>query len=304
MKKSKKSRRVKGIIAIAAFLAAIAVGYFQRENISSIADNFHTNEPGTQLEDTVSIATFNTWIFGQSKLSKPDIMEKMVDIIGRYDVIAIQEIRSKEQNVMPTLVDMLNRSGKQYDYVISKRMGRSSQKEQYAFVYNTRNISYINDSAFIIDDAADKLHREPFVASFKVNNGSFDFTLINIHTDPDIVKQEMNVLDDVYRAVQESDSEENDVILLGDLNTPGRRLYELGRIPGIYAIIADKKTMTNTRNNEQFDNIVFDGNTETEFTGQYEVFSYENEYGMTIKEALRISDHRPVSAKFTRNGSD
>jgi endonuclease/exonuclease/phosphatase family metal-dependent hydrolase len=183
-------------------------------------------------------------------------------------------------------------------------MGRSSQKEQYAFVYNTRNISYINDSAFIIDDAADKLHREPFVASFKVNNGSFDFTLINIHTDPDIVKQEMNVLDDVYRAVQESDSEENDVILLGDLNTPGRRLYELGRIPGIYAIIADKKTMTNTRNNEQFDNIVFDGNTETEFTGQYEVFSYENEYGMTIKEALRISDHRPVSAKFTRNGSD
>ncbi|MBW2994915.1 endonuclease/exonuclease/phosphatase family protein [Candidatus Woesearchaeota archaeon] len=281
-------------------LAAVIL-FFALISMKFAVNSFHAAVPTI---DTVSIATFNIQTFGQSKLNKSDVMEKIVDIIGRYDVVAVQEIRSKEQNVVPTLIDMLNASGKSYDYIISKRMGRTSSKEQYAFIYNTQNISYVNDSAFIVGDKDDMLHREPFVASFEVKNGTFDFTLVNIHTDPDEAKQELDYLDDVYRTVQDSDSEENDVILLGDLNTQGKRLYELGELSDIIVVVNDKSVMTNTRNNKQYDNIVFDSNTQTEYTGEYHVLSYEQEYGINMEEALHISDHKPVAAKFTRNGED
>jgi hypothetical protein len=48
------------------------------------------------ITDTLSIATFNIQVFGQSKISKTDVMANVVTIIKNYDGVAIQEIRSKE----------------------------------------------------------------------------------------------------------------------------------------------------------------------------------------------------------------
>ena len=295
--------KIKKYILAAAFAAVVAVGYYLSDNFESILNNFKLQGQAT-LEDTVSIATFNIQTFGQSKLNKTDVMQRITEIISQYDIVAVQEIRSKEQNVMPTLIDMLNASGKKYDYVISKRLGRTSSKEQYAFVYNIENITYVNNSAFIVGDKEDVLHREPLVAKFKVKNGTFDFTLINIHTDPDETKQELNYLDDVYRTVQDADPDENDVILLGDLNEKADNLYELGQVKDIIIVLHDASVKTNTRKTKQYDNILFDKNTAEEYTGYYEVFDYEKVFMISMEEALKISDHRPVSAKFIRDGSD
>ncbi|MBW2995523.1 endonuclease/exonuclease/phosphatase family protein [Candidatus Woesearchaeota archaeon] len=279
----------------------VAIVFFSIAGLMFAVNGFHAVT--TPVIDTISIATFNIQTFGQSKLNKTDVMERIVDIIGRYDVVAIQEIRSKEQNMMPRLIDMLNKSGKKYDYIISRRLGRTNSKEQYAFVYNSKNISYVNDSAFVVGDKDDLLHREPLVADFQVRNGTFDFTLINIHTDPDETKQELNYLDDVYRAVQEADPYENDVILLGDFNEPGDNLYELGNMHDMIIALSDRSIKTNTRNTMQYDNILFDKNT-AEYTGEFGIFDYENEFGISKDEALMISDHRPVAAKFAIDGND
>jgi len=294
-------KKIYKYLTLTAIAAVLAFGYICRDGLESILGRT-TYDPS--LEDTISIATFNIQTFGQSKLNKTDVMQYITEIIGEYDVVAIQEIRSKEQNVMPTLIDLLNKSGKKYDFIISRRLGRTSSKEQYAFVYNKNNITYVNNSAYIVSDPDDKLHREPMVATFKIKNGSFDFTLINIHTDPDETEQELNFLDDVYRAVQDSDLEENDVILLGDLNEPSNNLYELGKVKGIILVLKDISIKTNTRKTRQYDNILFDESTKQEYTGYFDVFDYKKAFGITTEQALRISDHRPVSAKFTREGSD
>lgn len=295
-------KSVEKTIAGLALAAVLALGYYISQHAQNIEWTGRAVSEAT-LEDYLTIGTWNIESFGHSKINKPDVMDYIARTIleNKVDILAVQEIRSKE-DVIPALIERLNVSGANYDYIIGPRLGRTSSKEQYAYIYNKNNISYINDSAFTIQDADDLLHREPFVAKFKAD--SFDFTLINIHTDPDEAEQELNVLDDVYAAVQNDDADENDIIMLGDFNEPGDRLYELGSLPGIVVLLTDRAVKTNTIGTKQYDNILFDENTRDEYTGYVRAFDFEKYFGILQDKALEVSDHRPVFARFSRQGKD
>ncbi|MCG7849625.1 MAG: hypothetical protein MIO93_10665 [ANME-2 cluster archaeon] len=102
-------------------------------------DNFDTG--GNQSNnETLRIGAFNIQIFGVSKASKPEVMDVLAYIIRTYDIIAIQEIRDASQIALPSLVNLVNTDGSQYDYVVSERLGRTTSKEQYAYIYNTQTI--------------------------------------------------------------------------------------------------------------------------------------------------------------------
>jgi len=103
-----------------------------------------TTPPDNFSNETLRIGAFNIQIFGISKASKPEVMEVLADIIRTYDIIAIQEIRDASQTALPALVDLANSDGSQYDYVVSKRLGRTTSKEQYAYIYNTQTIEVIS----------------------------------------------------------------------------------------------------------------------------------------------------------------
>jgi deoxyribonuclease-1-like protein len=258
---------------------------------------------------TIRIASFNIQAFGHSKLEKPHVMETLVNLVRRFDIVAIQEIRSKQQDVLPRFVELINANdggkdgGRQYDFVISGRLGRTTSQEQYAFVFDTQRIEIDRRYAYTVADPGDRLHREPFVAAFRARgpppDQAFTFTLINIHTDPDEVDQELNALDDVYRAVQSDGRGEDDVILLGDLNTHSGRLGELGRIPYLTCALADSNMFTNTRQNKQYDNILFHGEATSEYTRRSGVLNFKDEGGLTLQQALEVSDHLPIWAEFS-----
>ena len=152
---------------------------------------------------TVRIASFNIQVFGESKLAKPQVMQILAQVVRRFDVVAIQEVRATTQDVMPRFLQLINAEGGSYDFVIGPRLGRTSSKEQYAFIYNRASIELVPGSVYTVDDPDDRLHREPLVAGFTVRGPppaqAFTFTLIDIHTDPDEVASEMNALDDVFR---------------------------------------------------------------------------------------------------------
>ena len=108
---------------------------------------------------------------------------------------------------------------------------------------------------------------------------------------------ELDALDDVFVNVQRDGSGEDDVILLGDLNVDERHLGELGRLPNIAHAIAEVKT--NTRRTKSYDNIVLDARATTEYTGRSGVFDLMAEFGLTVDQALEVSDHMPVWAEFS-----
>lgn len=257
--------------------------------------------PVQRTGDTIRIASFNIQVFGETKSQSPQVMDILARIARNFDVIAVQEIRSRGQDVIPYYVDLINASGRHYDYVIGERLGRTSSKEQYAFIFDTQSVEVDRAQVYTVADPDDLLHREPLVALFRVRgpptDQAFTFTLINIHTDPDEVARELSVLDDVFVAVRNDGRNEDDVIILGDFNTDDRHLGELGQLSGIMPVIAGMPT--NTQGNAQYDNIVFSAQATREFTGRGGVFDFMREYNLSLADAMKVSDHLPVWAEFS-----
>ena len=260
-----------------------------------------TAAPPARTGETIRIATFNIQAFGDRKASKPHVMEYLANIVRRFDIVAIQEIRTKSPDHMPRFVDLINRAGRHYDYIIGERLGRTSRKEQYAFVFDRQTIEIDRNAVYTVYDRDDMLHREPFVAWFRVRgpppSESFTFKLVNIHTDPDEAAEELDAMDDVYYAVANDQSGEDDVILAGDFNVNYRQIGQLAGVADISWVIAGQET--NTRKNKSYDNIFFSGRATTEFMGRGGVMDFMREFNLSQEKALEISDHMPVWAEFS-----
>jgi len=253
--------------------------------------------------DTIRIATWNIEVFGESKLQERAAMEVIVSVLRNFDVVAIQEVRAISQQVVPELVAQLNGDGQHhYDYVLGPRLGRTSSKEQYAFVFDMASIEVDRSQLYTVDDAKyDLLHREPLVGWFRARGApperAFTFTLVNVHTDPDEVDRELDVLKEVYFSVQGDRRQEDDTLMLGDFNANDRNLRKLGQIAGLTRLVTN--TPTNTLQNAQYDNMLFLESTTPEFTGRGGVFDFLREYNLSREQALKISDHLPLWAEFS-----
>ena len=252
--------------------------------------------------ETIRICSFNIQVFGQSKLAKPEVMEILARTIREFDVIAVQEIRSSAQDVMPRFMDLINATGRKYEFVIGPRLGNTVSKEQYAFVYDSETIQTDVSALYTLSDPDNLLHREPLVGWFRALGPSadqaFTFSLINIHTDPDDVAEEVDVLDDAFRAVMNDDRNEDDVILLGDLNADPAHFGQLGEVSGITPLIhAPQKT--NTRGSKLYDNLVLRLESTPEFTGRAGVKDLLRDYNLSMEQAIDVSDHLPVWGEFS-----
>lgn len=265
----------------------------------------------SKSNETIRIATFNIQIFGKKKASDAAVMSVLAKVVSQFDVVAIQEVRGGDATPIKALIDLLRSSGAQYSATISEPIGRTSQTESYAYVWDATRIHFVPQSAYLVQDPADRMHREPMVASFEARVGApngrvpFRFTLINAHTSPSEVTakaigNEMNVLDDVFVSVRNYDYQttgEEDCIMLGDLNVDTKGLRELGQIPGIESIAGDVKT--NTRRSKTYDHILVDRMTTREFTGRFGVMDLESTFGLNEEQAVKVSDHLPLWAEFS-----
>ena len=265
----------------------------------------------------IRIASFNIQDFGPSKAGKREIVSTLAEIIRRFDVVAVQEISSKDESFLPSFVKFINSTGRAYDFVIGLRLGNSKSKEQYAYIFDTSRIQVDPQSVYTVGDPENMLHREPHVATFRTRappESAFTFILVNVHTDPDVVHTkstpgampgEIDVLAEVYRLVRRASQNEDDVIMLGDFNTDDRRLGRLGQIPGIKPLL--KSVATNVRQTEMYDNIIIHEPSTTEYAGVSGVFDIRRELNLTNlspTDLEQISDHLPVYAEFSALETD
>lgn len=256
---------------------------------------------GPSSGPSLRIAAFNIQDFGNAKAEKVYVIRTLAEIVRQFDIVAIQEISTKNEYLIPNFLKLINQSGRKYDHVIGRRLGNTKSKEQYAYLFDTQRVAVDHQSVYTISDPDNLLHREPLVATFRARevdpDKAFTFILVATHTDPDVVPQELDALAEVYRVVRRSSRGEDDIIVLGDFNTDDRHMGRLGQLPGIYPLIAG--VWTNTRQNKQYDNIVIHQPSTTEYTGRSGVFDVMRHYNLTQKQALLVSDHFPVWAEFS-----
>ena len=250
--------------------------------------------------DAIRIATYNIQVFGASKLAKSWVVDILAKIVRHFDVVAIQEVRAQDDTILPRFVAAINADGSRYDFVIGPRWDAPSVPSNMPSCTTRIGSRSIARRSATMSDPTDLLHREPLVARFRTRINSaaapFSFWLVNIHTDPDEVKSEVNVLAGVFQVMQTARPDEDDVILLGDLNASEQQLDQLGQVPGIAWVVTG--TTTNTRRNKMYDNILFSRFATTEYTGRWGVVDIQSVFGLTQDQALEISDHFPVWAEF------
>jgi endonuclease/exonuclease/phosphatase family metal-dependent hydrolase len=247
------------------------------------------------------IASFNIQVFGESKLAKPQVVDVLARIVRQFDIVAVQEVRAKSDSVVPTFLAAINADGSRYQYVIGPRLGRTSSKEQYTFIYDSTRIEIDPSSVATLPNPGDKLHRPPLRARFRVRTNppeaGFSFWLVDIHTDPDEVPQEVDALADAFVSMRSVVADEDDVILLGDLNAAPQQFGRIKQIPGIGWAVSG--ATTNTRRSKTYDNLIFDRTATTEYTGRWGVLDLQQTFGLPLDKALEVSDHNPVWAAFS-----
>jgi endonuclease/exonuclease/phosphatase family metal-dependent hydrolase len=270
-----------------------------------------------RTQQTILVASFNIQAFGQSKVDNPWVLERLAAVIRQFDVVAIQEVRSKDAGTLPRLLQAINQTGVQYQFLIGPRLGRTSSQEQYAYVYDSSRIIASPQATYTVLDGKptgsttqevgiagqpDLLHREPFVARFVVKTlpQPFRFTMANVHTDPDEVKSEMDVLSNVWngvRAFERLQANEDDLLMVGDFNADPPRFGKLGQIAGIQPTISG--IPTNVRGTNLYDNIMHDAAATREYTGRSGVLSLMQYFGLSVDDALKLSDPHPIWAAYS-----
>ncbi len=259
----------------------------------------------TSLNNTVKLAAFNLQIFGTTKAGKPEVMEVLSKTIRNFDIVAVQEIRDASQTALPVLRNAVNdMAGPKYDFVQSERLGRTTSKEQYAYIYNTQTMQQIGDP-YTFPDSNDLFQREPYIAEFKVRDSNFDFVLITSHIDPDTADQEINDLPNVVENAKGRYQGEGDFIILGDLNADCNYFDENSGSPlrsSDYLWVINNSIDTTTKATAcTYDRIILTSQAKDDFTGNSGVFRFDQVYNLSYNMTISVSDHYPVYGTFWSN---
>jgi len=160
-------------------------------------------EVTVNVEDTITIANWNLHIFGKTKASNEELLQSYAEKIRQHDIIFVQEIRDSSATAFLALCALLDG----YDCTASSRAGTTQSKEQYGIIYkNTIELLSITDYN---PEYATVFERPPVQARFQIGAETLD--IVNIHTDPDLVPQELEALDQLIQ-------EEGNSMIIGDLN--------------------------------------------------------------------------------------
>ncbi|MEN6405521.1 MAG: endonuclease/exonuclease/phosphatase [Thermoguttaceae bacterium] len=316
----------KQLLILLAIAAAIGVGYFlinydvQRRTENgrpgawaivprggSSGGSSSLDRPTGPIQPTFRIATFQLGRLDEAKLANRRVNDVLTHLLPRFDLIALQGVRGKNRGVLIRLVEQLNAaSGRAYDFATCPTQQRDALEHYSAFVFDRKRINVDLTTVRFIEDRLGRFRVKPLMGLFQTREPdpaeAFTFVLIAVENDPDHAPAELDLLADAFRAVRDGDwrgdaRREDDIILLGDLETDDRHLGQLGRLLGVAPLLSD--VPTTARGANLLDNILLDRRATCEFTGRVEVVDMMREFDLTMPGTQEISEHLPVWAEFS-----
>ncbi|XP_019635370.1 PREDICTED: deoxyribonuclease-1-like [Branchiostoma belcheri] len=271
----------------------------------------------------LKIAAFNVQVFGLKKFSKEEVTKTLVKIIRRYDIIAIQEIRDSSQEAFPALLVEVNKGlppDQSYQSIISERLGRTSSKEQYGFIYKPSRVT-VSDSYHYDDgpeavgakNPQDAFQREPFIVRFSAPDTVVsDFAVVVIHTSPKDAVKEIDHLVDVYDDVVQKWGLE-DVIITGDFNAGCSYVTKsewadirLRHDPRFTWLLGDDVDTTVAKSDCPYDRFVLAGEMmmKSNVPESAQAFRFDEAYGLSQDETEDVSDHYPIEMELHGKAKD
>lgn len=269
--------------------------------------------------ETIRIAVFSQKNFGDTKANDTPRLDFIADRIAEQaskGLCVVDELQDVDGSALVKLTQAVSASAHiTIAAAFSERVG-GSKKEQFGFFWNPALMSQVGEVQTI---RFDEIERDPGVATFKCTEG-FDFTICVFHTRPNGVelKDELSALDEVFKHIQDMDTNENDIIFAGDFNAPPVAKSEFHQdfgiteqmdTSGLSLKFAVEHKPTNVLQNKLFDNIFFDAAETTEFVDGPDhvvpMFEMLDEFTGEIPDAdeigwfrKNVADHCPIYAVF------
>lgn len=253
------------------------------------------------------IAAFNIQTFGETKMSNDTLSDYIVQILNRYDIVLVQEVRDSHLTAVGKLLDRLNQDDPNaYQYVVSEPLGRSSYKERYLFLFRPDQVSVLDSYQY--DDGCepcgnDTFSREPAIIKFSsLSTEVKEFAIVPLHAAPLDAVAEIDSLYDVYLDVRQKWDLE-DIMLMGDFNAgcsyvPSSHWssIRLRTSPAFQWLIPDTADTTVTSTHCPYDRIVVAGTLlqQAIVPDSAGPFDFQAAYGLSTQIARAISDHYPV----------
>ncbi|KAM3914198.1 deoxyribonuclease gamma [Leptodactylus fuscus] len=259
----------------------------------------------------IRICSFNIQSFGEAKCAKPEVMNIIVKVVSRCDIMLLMEIKDTTDKVMNKLMGQLNSQPEmkdEFSFIISQRLGRKTYKEQYAFIYRKQlvGVKAVYQYPDHQDGDVDAFSREPFVVWFQTYKR--DFVIIPQHTAPEAAVREIDELYDVYLDVKQKWKTES-FIFMGDFNAacsyvPKKHWKKIRlRTNKEFVWLIEDNVDTTVKSSTRcaYDRIVLHGQRliNSVVSGSATVFDFMKAYGLTEAEALGISDHYPVEFQLS-----
>ena len=84
----------------------------------------------------------------------------------------------------------------QYEYELGPRVGRNTNRQQFAFFFNKQTVEIDRQATYTVADPHDRIQFEPLVALFRARtmnaDTAFTFKLVNVHLDPFNTSEELS----------------------------------------------------------------------------------------------------------------
>lgn len=250
---------------------------------------------------SLKIASWALDGFGPTKFSNPLCRQNVAKVVGQFDVVALQQVASIERDLIPRLVEMINQSGRRYDYVIGKPTGPSDRPEQLAFIFDTTRVLVDRRQTYSVEDPADEMTFDPLVAWFRAaeppSDEAWTFSLVNVRVDLARAPQEVALLPTILEAIANDGRGEDDVLLAGLYQADDAYLLGTLNDSDIRATVQSRPTDIFGR--YQTSNLMFRESRTSEFVGRGGVLEFVRQFDLTLAEAETVTSHLPVYGEFT-----
>lgn len=288
--------------------------------------------PAKKLDRNVLICTWNIRIFGgltmeweasanQSPKRDGHSLLCIVEIIKRFDIIAVQEVRGN----IKALRETMRLLGSDWSFLMTDvTAGSKGNDERLAFIFDNRKVKLSGLACEIVipDDVLEKnrairpdalqrqFARTPYGVSFQVAGNTF--VLLTLHVlfgtkSPDRVAEIQAIADWIFKWAKDLNSWNHSLITLGDFNIvkTGDPTYEAFVSSGLY-VPDDLHEIDRTifkKTYSFYDQIAwFEDNICLKYT-KGGIVDFRNKVLKTRNYNLsqlsyRISDHFPLWAEF------
>lgn len=267
------------------------------------ADHRPSGERREPADETLKLACWALADFGPEKAADPDVMKVVTSVVHRFDVIALQQLRPTQRDLLPRMLREINRSGRHYDYLagpVHTRLG-DNRGEQLVFFFDTERVVTDRTQLYTPADPERRLSFPPLVAWFRAAGvdpqRAWTFSMVNMRVELSRAHQEVYELPNLLAAVQNDGRGEDDVILTGLFQADHVYLEATLGAPRYETAVRDKPTDVVAKH--QTSNIIIDRRRTSEAVGRSGVYDFLRAHNLSIAQAQKVSPYLPVYAEFT-----